>query len=142
MPSGIYKRKKSHGIAISKSKIGHFVSEETKLKIGLGNKGKVRSKEVVENYRNRLIGMTGKNARHWLGDKVGRIGIHIWIKKKYGKPNFCEHCKRKDRKNYDWACKDHKYLRKRSNFMRLCRSCHRKYDIKHNNYRVIANSLK
>lgn len=37
MPSGIYLRTKEHRAAISRSRKGHFVSEETKRKIGLTN---------------------------------------------------------------------------------------------------------
>jgi len=55
MPSGIYKHKKGYKRPpfsgetkkkMSKSKMGHFVSEETKRKIGLVNKGKEFSKET------------------------------------------------------------------------------------------------
>lgn len=38
-------------------------------------------------------------------------------------------------RQYQWANKDHKYRRVLEDYMRLCASCHQKYDIKNNNYR-------
>lgn len=65
---------------------------------------------------------------------------HQWIKRKYGKNNKCEQCGT-TRGTFDWANKNHLYLRNRSDWMRLCRSCHRKYDIKHNNYHISERFL-
>ena len=61
--------------------------------------------------------------------------IHIWLREKFGKAKACENpnC---DGSNsiYEYALragKRHKKLR--SNYMTLCRKCHRKYDIEHQN---------
>lgn len=139
MPSGIYKRNKNHGIAISKGKLGHVTSQETKSKISDAHKGKKFSKEHKKKLSLAKIGLKNEEASHWLGDKVGKIGIHLWLCRVYGTPKYCEICKRKDKNTYDWACKNHKYTRDRKIFMRLCRSCHRRYDIKNNNYQVGFN---
>ena len=64
----------------------------------------------------------------WKGDRVGRTALHEWLYRNYGKPNYCEHCMRTDRKQYDWANRTGKYLRYKSDWIRLCRSCHQKYD--------------
>ena len=45
MPTGIYIRTKEHGNRISKARIGHLVSEETKKKISKSKKGYFHSKE-------------------------------------------------------------------------------------------------
>ena len=65
---------------------------------------------------------------------VKQKAIHRRIETLYGKPKYCEICKRSDKKKYEWANKDHKYSMNIEDWMRLCTSCHRKYDIKHNNY--------
>ena len=40
------------------AKKNHVVSEQTRLKISLGNKGKKRTPEMIEAHRNRIIGTT------------------------------------------------------------------------------------
>jgi hypothetical protein len=77
----------------------------------------------------------GDRAYQWKGDAASYFAKHIWIKKFYGSPNYCEHCKQTDKKKYEWCSKDHKYSRKIEEYMRLCTSCHRKYDIKNNGYK-------
>jgi hypothetical protein len=61
---------------------------------------------------------------------IKKNSIHKWLDRKFGKPKFCEHCERNDRKKYEWAnIKNHKYRKIRKDFIRLCTSCHRKYDL-------------
>lgn len=86
---------------------------------------------------------SGKESSHWLGDKVGKIGVHLWLRREYGTPTKCEHCGTIDeKKTYDWACRDKSYRRDRKNFMRLCRSCHRKYDYAHNGQNISEEARK
>ncbi len=59
--------------------------------------------------------------------------VHYWIKQKLGQPKYCEHCKKSDKKQYDWANKDHTYKKVIKDWMRLCRGCHQKWDYKFNN---------
>ena len=79
-----------------------------------------------------------KGVKHyaWKGEKVSYWGMHMWIVREKGLPKSCEHCGRTDRKKYEWANKDHTYKRNLDDYIRLCTSCHRKYDIEHNNYVV------
>lgn len=56
-----------------------------------------------------------KNLHHW-------VGVH------FGKPLKCEDCDTTTAKRYDWACIDGQYDKERSNWKRLCRSCHQKFD--------------
>lgn len=57
--------------------------------------------------------------------------IHGWMRHHYGSPKVCESpdCLGKS-KWFDW-CKrsDKPYARNRDNFLRMCRICHRKYDL-------------
>lgn len=73
---------------------------------------------------------SGENCWNWKGDEAKYGAIHDWVTKNLGKPSShkCFHCKKKSA--YDWANVDHKYRRFLGDFMALCRSCHRTYDIK------------
>src|SRR4051812_37124017 len=56
--------------------------------------------------------------------------VHKWLISRFGKANYCEgdNCKNKS-KVYEWALlKGHEYRKIRSNFHRLCKACHYKYD--------------
>ena len=67
---------------------------------------------------------------NWKGDNVGYHGIHAWLKRHFGHADRCEFssCNKKS-KVFEWALrKGFKYERKRQNFIRLCGSCHKKYD--------------
>ena len=75
----------------------------------------------------------GENHIQWKGEDACYVVKHRWVSQQLGSPKYCEHCKRTDKKKYEWANKDHKYRRKLEDYVRLCTSCHRKYDIKFNN---------
>jgi len=81
-------------------------------------------------YWESLKGLKGELAPNYR-EKVGYHQVHKWLIAHYGNENKCEfgNCTMKS-KTYDWALKKRKsYLRKRENFLRLCRSCHRRYDL-------------
>ena len=75
--------------------------------------------------------------------------VHQWFRYHYGSANRCESnsCSGKS-KRFEWALiKGKKYEKKRENFMMMCRSCHRKYDItdafrKHMATQIIKNFKK
>lgn len=69
-----------------------------------------------------------EESQNWKGNNVGKNALHAWVKKHLGKPRFCEHCKTKKAKQYDWANKSQTYKRDLKDWIRLCRSCHAKYD--------------
>lgn len=57
--------------------------------------------------------------------------VHHWLRNNHGKANYCEgkECSGKIKK-YEWAKKnDKEYECVRDNFMQLCISCHRKYEV-------------
>lgn len=72
----------------------------------------------------------------WKGDEAGYSAIHKWVIVRLGKPLRCDICGINNKKSYDWASLSHKYLRDLSDWIRVCRRCHRKYDMQNNNYRV------
>ena len=72
---------------------------------------------------------------NWKGNKVSYSGIHHWVKRHRGKAKKCEFCaKTGDGKKIQWANIDHFYSRNLNDFISLCVSCHRKFDIKYNNH--------
>lgn len=71
-----------------------------------------------------------KNETHhkWKGDGVGYFALHTWVKRQKGSPSKCEHCGTESAKRFEWANVDHKYQRVLADYIRLCTSCHRRYD--------------
>ena len=156
MPSGKFKRTKQHILNIIKSKEKNGtlkLTKKTKNKISLALKkgfsegrinywlGKKMPKYIIKkrNKTRRYNGnykMSEKNkilfslrlTKDW--NLIGKVPLHRRIEKNLGKPRFCEHCKSTDKKVYDWSNKDHKYKEDLSNWQRLCRGCHLKYDYK------------
>ena len=81
--------------------------------------------------------LSGKNNGMWKDEEVCYAGIHIWVVRHKGKPKICEHCGTTNKESkLNWANTDHKYKRNLNDFISLCVSCHRKYDIKYNNYNI------
>ena len=133
---------------------GYKMTEEHKKKIGESNKKKlteyfltVKGKKLAINHSKKMLGRKlseehkekiklntpiGFKHANWKGEGASYSSKHIWITKELGKPNYCEHCERTDKKKYEWANKDHKYRRKNEDYLRLCTSCHRNYDYKNN----------
>lgn len=79
-------------------------------------------------------GRKGVDNHNWLGDKVGYMSIHKWVRDNKGTSKKCEFCKKivLNSRGIDWANKDHKYKRNLEDYIRLCRLCHRRYDKKFN----------
>ena len=90
--------------------------------------------------RARIVGLS-KEARqkgvdkNWKGENASLKAKHQWVSLKKGRPKKCEICATTKAKKYEWANTDHKYRRVLGNYIRLCTSCHRNYDIENNNYR-------
>lgn len=72
-----------------------------------------------------------KDEKHpqWKGDEVSYVGLHMWIRRKLGKPNKCEHCKTEEERLYHWANISKEYKRELSDWIRLCVPCHKRYDL-------------
>ncbi len=70
----------------------------------------------------------------WKGIDASYSAKHYWVSRKKGKPNQCQVCGTKGKRKYEWANIDHKYSRDKDDYIRMCTSCHRKYDIE--NFRI------
>lgn len=83
---------------------------------------------------NRLKAMkklSGVNHYAWKGEEVGYRGLHQWLWRKLGKPIKCQHCSKVDNrpKYIQWANVDGKYHRVLKDYISLCTSCHKIYDL-------------
>lgn len=71
---------------------------------------------------------TGLIPGNFKGDEVRYGGLHSWVKRHKGKPIICEFC-RKDKRRFTWANLSGKYERRLDDFISLCYSCHKKFDL-------------
>ena len=125
---------------ISKAKKGVPLSPERRRQvteqlraIALVRRGVPRSLAVRQKISRAKLGIatvTRESHGCWKGDNVGYSGIHQWLNSAFGRPVECQNSNCKGRSStFDWALKrDVEHGRKRENYLRLCRSCHRSYD--------------
>lgn len=116
MPKGVYLRTEAH-----------------KQKLRDAHVGYVRTAEHIAAFNERIKErripfQRGKNNPSWAADKVSYSAIHCWISKNYGRPKQCEQCSTENASVFDWANISGSYKRERSDWKRLCRSCHTKFD--------------
>jgi hypothetical protein len=69
----------------------------------------------------------------WKGNDAGYFALHRRIESLYGKPKKCSFCGTTIAKIYEWANISGKYKQNMNDYVRLCRSCHRKLDKKYDN---------
>lgn len=131
MPKGLQGFQKGHKVFEG--------TEKTQFKKGIRNnpngefkKGHISvwTDEMKQKNREHKLGEKNPN---WQGDNIKCNGVHQWLYKKLGQPRYCEICKKIDKKQYHWANKNHTYRRITKDYMRLCVSCHIKYDLLNNN---------
>lgn len=73
--------------------------------------------------------ITGEKSKSWVGDKIGKSGVHQWMERVCGKPSECEFCGLRDEgRKYAWANISGKYKRDVKDWYRLCYPCHMKFD--------------
>lgn len=81
-------------------------------------------------------GHKGETNPGWKGDDVGYKNIHEWVKRHKAKTGVCEHCRANRGTSSGhathWANIDHAYRRDLDDYIELCPSCHKKYDLEHN----------
>lgn len=121
----------AHKKKISDSNKGHVCLTETRMKIGKSNAISQTGKKLSEETKRKLsVAFSREKNPSWKGSDVGYYGLHLWISKLLGKPQKCEHCGKDNLtgKQINWANKSGKYLRDKSDWLRLCVKCHREYD--------------
>lgn len=108
---------------------GQHSSPATQFQKGLRpwNKG-TKGVCVPWNKGGESPGTTNEKHPLWKGDAVSYDGLHKWVKRKLGSPKECVFCGESEKK-IEWANIDHSYRRDLDDWLPLCRSCHRKYDL-------------
>lgn len=96
------------------------------------NKGKAWSEEMKQRLSDSHKGKIFNDKHHtWKGDRVGYRALHEWVERRLGKPSKCADCGTTTAKHYDWASISRSCKRDLSDWKRLCRSCHFRYDGHH-----------
>jgi hypothetical protein len=135
-----------------------FYTYPCRIKIGIG---KYCSRKCYEQNRNKAFAKSGiktrfkkghkpspnrqmpsgKEHRLWKGENVGYRGLHYWLRRIKGIPQRCEHCglERTTPKSIHWANIDHQYRRNPDDYIALCKSCHKLYDLKVNPMSVLGS---
>lgn len=90
--------------------------------------------EILASYNSRFCtkhALKENRSYMWKGNQVGYGGLHTWVSKNLGKPDKCEFCKKfgLKGKNIHWANRSGGYKRDLQDWLRLCTSCHKKYDL-------------
>lgn len=92
--------------------------------------------ELLHDYKSKRcilhghINQRNSNNGMWKGESVGYVGLHYWIRRKLGKPILCKFEDRSCKGMLEWANKDHLYKRDLGDWMSVCRSHHRRFDLR------------
>ena len=98
--------------------------------------GRIRRKKKVKSNiqqktrpKKRVRGYDSNRNSNWKGDNVSYRSLHKWVERWLGKPTICQFCN-KDflGREIHWANVSGRYLRDVSDWMRLCKKCHKKFD--------------
>lgn len=125
---------------ISAAKMGHEVTAETRIKIGRAVSAALVGRRVSPETRRRIAAaQAGDRGRNWRGDQVGYGGAHK--RHRAVLPKECAHCGKTDGRldvalRHDapndrliWCPKRGRwYSVQAEDYLRLCRSCHVRYD--------------
>ena len=95
---------------------------------GLIGDNVMNNKANITSFKKGHKGLVGEENPMWKGKEAGYIAIHDWLYLHFGKPRFCEHCGTKKAKKFEWANISKLHKRERIDWLRLCTSCHHKYD--------------
>jgi hypothetical protein len=68
----------------------------------------------------------GKSHYSWKGEKVGYRGLHYWLRRIKDVPPDCQWC---NNPKSQWANIDNEYRRNPDDYVALCASCHKLYDL-------------
>lgn len=117
---------------LSESHKGIKPSKKTKAKMSKIARergfGKWMKGRILSDSTKKKMSRKGAQNPAWKGGNVGYFALHSWVSRELGRPNKCEHCDTTEVRSYDWANKSGEYKRDLSDWIRLCRPCHRRYD--------------
>lgn len=99
--------------------------ETTDIRL-LSGRGKYCSKKCSHVARG--LASRGENHPMWKGDSVGYFALHSWVIRRLGSPQECSKCHTTTSKKFEWANISREYKRDLTDWKRLCKECHLKYD--------------
>jgi hypothetical protein len=97
-----------------------------KVNINCWNKGK---KGLQTAWNKGKTHLQNEDNPLWKGSSASLVAKHSWIKRRYGRPQRCEHCGTTENRMYHWANISGEYKRDINDYKRLCVPCHKKYDL-------------
>ena len=112
---------------MNRDSLGRFAIGSKPWNTGIGIKEETK-KQISETLKN---SDSNKNEKHhgWKGDKASYYAIHRWIRIHFIRPDYCEICLSKKVKRFEWANITGIYTRDREDYLNLCTTCHKKYDM-------------
>lgn len=94
------------------------------------------------NKGKKITQMHGSKHFAWKALNVGYRALHSWIQRELGTPNKCSYCPKKGKgHNMHWANISGEYRRDKSDWIRLCPSCHGIFDSTRRGISNIRNGL-
>lgn len=88
----------------------------------LSGDSKQKLRVLFSGKNNPMYGKTCEQNPRWKGDRAGYYAIHAWIRRRKGKPEFCEVCQRE--KPVELSSVSGECKRDVDDFQWLCRRCH------------------
>jgi hypothetical protein len=117
--------------AMSLAHKGQHNSPATEFKIIKGKPHcKVCNKQLVSYQAKhcKLHANFGERNPNWKGDNITYGTKHKRLYRRLGQPSFCEGCGTENAKRYHWANISGKYKNELDDWIRLCVSCHNRFD--------------
>lgn len=85
------------------------------------------------NRKRNYINATRTNKRRKNWHNIGYRGLHMWVRKEMGNPTHCSKCGMPDtgryRTNIQWANVSREYKRELNDWIALCATCHKHFDL-------------
>ena len=89
-----------------------------------------KTKAQIAYYKS-MVGKKGVGTPAWKGESARKETKHQWLNANCGKPTYCmsNFCEGKST-TFEWCLKTgRKYTHNPKDYLWLCRSCHRRYDL-------------
>ena len=88
----------------------------------------IKSKANKTSFQKGHTGFRGDRNPMWRGGDACYESKHERIYVRFGRPRKCERCGTETAKKYEWANLSGNFLDDRTDWIRLCTSCHRLFD--------------
>ena len=104
-------------------------SPDFRSKLSSANTGRKATNEARLHMSKSHIGkFVGDKSPSWKGGNIGYMAMHDWVRETFGSPSKCEHCETERAAKFEWANISGEYKRDRSDWIRLCKKCHQRFD--------------